>query len=118
MLFDDRLQIVDIVGIERIQIDHLLVDLLPECSSGIPHIRDAAAQARREIPAGLAEDHGPTGRHVFAAVVAHTLDDSFRATVAHAEAFAADAADVDLAACRAIRHDIAGDHILLGLERG
>ncbi len=55
--------------------------------------------------------------HVLAAVVAHAFDDGRRAAVAHAEPLAGDAAQVELAAGGAVEHHVAGDDVLLGLER-
>ena len=71
----------------------------------------------REVAPGRAEhDDAPAG-HVLAAVVADALDDRGRAGVAHAEALADDAAEVRLAAGRAVERDVAGDDVLLGDER-
>jgi len=55
---------------------------------------------------------------VLTAVIADAFDDRVHAGVADAEAFADDAAEVDLAGDRAIADDVAGDDILLGLESG
>ena len=56
---------------------------------------------------------GDAAGHVFAAVVADAFDDRLRAAVANAEPFAGDAAEIDLAARRAVEHDVAGDDVLL-----
>ena len=54
--------------------------------------------------------------HVLAAVVAHRLHHRVHAAVAHAEALAGHAADVGLAAGRAVEGDVADDDVLLGHE--
>ena len=118
MLLDPSLHILEVARIERLQFHHLLVHLLAKRARGIPDIRDAAAHARREVSARLAEDHCPATGHVFAAVVARALDDGLGATVPHAEPLAADAADVDLAAGGSVAHDVAGDDVILRLEAG
>ena len=56
--------------------------------------------------------HAPAG-HVLAAVIADAFDDDRRAAVADAEALAGDAADVALAARRAVERDVADDDVLL-----
>ena len=60
----------------------------------------------------------PAAGHVFAAVVADALDDGADAAVAHAETLAGHAADVGLAAGRAVEGDVADDHVFLGVEIG
>ena len=82
----------------------------------IEHVRDAAAHARREVPAGPAEHDDPAAGHVFAAVIADAFDDGERAAVAHREAFAGDAAEVRLAAGRAVERDVADEDVVLGDE--
>ena len=83
----------------------------------IEHVRDAAAHARREVAPGLAEhDHAAAG-HVLAAVIADAFDDGTRAAVAHGEPLARDAAQVRLAARRAVERHVADDDVLFGHER-
>ena len=67
-------------------------------------------------PARTEHDDAAAG-HVFAAVIADGFDDRMHAAVAHAEALARHAADVRLAAGRAIQRDVADDDVLLRLER-
>ena len=54
--------------------------------------------------------------HVLAAVVADALDDRDGAAVAHGESLAGQAADVRLAARRAVERDVADDDVLFGRE--
>src|SRR5207302_745280 len=76
------------------------------------------AHPRSEVAAGAAEhDHAPAG-HVFATVIAHTFHHDVRAAVADAEPLARHAADIGLAAGRAVERDVADDDVLLGLEGG
>ena len=70
----------------------------------------------REVAPGAAEHDDAAAGHVLAAVVAHALDDGVDAAVAHAEALAGHAADVGLAAGRAVERDVADDDVLLGDE--
>ena len=70
-----------------------------------------------EVAAGPAEHDDAAAGHVFAAVVADAFDDRVRAAVADGEALAGDAADVRLAAGRAVERDVADDDVLLGDER-
>ena len=109
---------VDVLGVDqRLEIDHLLVAALREVAVGVEHVGDAAAHARREVPAGTADHDHATRRHVLAAVVANAFDHRQRPAVADREALAGDAADVGLAAGRAVETDVADDHVLVRGER-
>ena len=111
----DELDIV--LGLERLEIDHLLIAAAREAAVGVEHVGDAAAHARREVAAGPADhDDAPRG-HVLAAVIADAFDHGKRAAVADREPLAGDAAHVGLAAGRAVEADVADDHVLVGRER-
>ena len=69
----------------------------------------------RSSPGRPEHDHAAAG-HVLAAVIAHALDHRVDAAVAHAEALARHAADVGLAAGRAVERDVADDDVFLGDE--
>ena len=100
------------------QADHLHVAAWREIAGLIQHVGDAAAHARGEIAAGLAEhDHAPAG-HVFATMVADGFHDGVHAAVADAETFARHAADVNLAGRRAVKRHVADDDVFLGDECG
>ena len=76
----------------------------------------AAGHACGEVAPGAPEnDHQPVG-HIFAAVVAHALDDRGSAGVAHGESFAGHAAEVGFAAGGAVEADVAEEDIFLGDE--
>ena len=89
---------------------------LRQLAQVVVDVGDAAAHAGGEVAAGAADDDDAAAGHVFAAMIAAAFDDGFRAGVADAEAFADDAADVDLAVDRAVADDVAGDDVLLGAE--
>ena len=105
-----------VVGVERLELDHLAVEAAEERVVGVVHEGDAARHAGAEVPAGGTEHDGPAAGHVLAAVVAHALDDRGGAGVAHAEPLADDAAHERLAAGGAVEHHVAGDDVLLGHE--
>ena len=71
----------------------------------------------REIPPGPSEHDDAAAGHVLAAVIADAFDDGERAAVADGEPLAGDAAEVRLAARRAVERDVADDDVLLGDER-
>src|SRR5919202_1743803 len=79
---------------QRLRVGHpiaahqLAVDATGKLVLGGPHVGPPAGHARAEVAAGPAEHHDQPAGHVLAAVVAHALDDSGRATVAHREALA------------------------------
>ena len=83
----------------------------------IEHVGDAAAHAGGEIAARPAEHDDPTAGHVFAAVIADAFDHGTRAAVAHGEPLAGHAAQVRLAARRAVQRDVADDDVFFGHER-
>ena len=67
-----------VVGVERVEIDHLGVDRLRERAVGVVHVGDAAGHAGTEVAAGRPEHDDPAAGHVLAAVVADALDDGGR----------------------------------------
>ena len=82
----------------------------------VEHVGDAAAHAGGEVAAGPAEHDDASAGHVLAAVIADAFDDGERAAVADGEAFAGDAAEVRLAAGRAVERDVADEDVVLGDE--
>ncbi len=106
---------VDVV--ERLELDHLVVDERREHAGGVVDERDAAGHAGAEVASGRAEHHDATTGHVLAAVVTDALDDRGRAGVADAEPLADDASDQGFATRRSVQRDVARDDVLLGHER-
>src|SRR6185369_3448107 len=84
----------------------------------VEHVSHAAAHAGGEVASGRAKHDDAAAGHVFATVVAHALDNRAHAGVAHAESFARHAADVSLAARRAVKPDVADDDVFFRHERG
>ena len=64
-------------------------------------------------PVVAQDDHHAAG-HVLAGVVAHPLDDGLGAAVADGEPLAGPAAEIGLAAGRAVERHVAHDHVLPG----
>ena len=119
VFFDERAQLFGFRRIlDALDVHHLRVDARGELVVLVEHIGDAARHARGEVAARGAEHHDAAAGHVFAAMVAHGLDDGVHAGVAHGEAFARHAAHEHLALGRAVQRDVADDHVLLGRERG
>ncbi len=83
-------------------LDHFGVDALGERAVFVVDIRYAARHARRKVAPGAPDYQYASAGHVFAAVIAHALDYSRRARIAHAEALAGYAVYVRLARCRAV----------------
>src|SRR5690606_14146059 len=102
---------------DRLELDHLHVAARSKGAVLVEHVGDAAAHAGCEVSTRLAEDDDATSGHVLAAVVAHALDDRVAARVTDTEALRRDAAEVRLAADRAVHHDVADEDVLLGCER-
>ena len=96
---DHAAHLRDLLGVvELLDADHLRVHALGEIARFVEHVGDAARHAGAEVaPGGAEHDHVAAG-HVLAAVIAHGFDDRVHAAVAHGEALARHAADVDLAA--------------------
>src|SRR5439155_18573910 len=83
----------------------------------IEDVRHAAAHPGRKIPPRLSEHDHAAARHVLAAMVADALDHGVRPAVSDRESLARDAADVRLAARRAIQRDVADDDVLFRDKR-
>src|SRR6185437_13282502 len=96
---------------------HLRVDLAREVPRLVEHVGDAARHAGAEVAAGGAEHQHVAAGHVLAAVIADRLDDRIGAAVAHGEPLARHAADVGLAARRAVQPDVADDDVLFRRKR-
>src|SRR5262249_20567074 len=111
----ERLDLGSLVG-ERLEIDHGEVAALLELLTLVEDEGDAAAHARREIRAGLAEHHDDAASHVFAAMRAGAFDDRDRAGIAHRETLAGDAAEIALAGDRAVEHGVADDDRSVALD--
>src|SRR5215207_7406678 len=83
--------------------DHFHVATRREIAGHIEHVSHAATHAGGEVASRRAKHDDAAAGHVFAAVVADALDDRAHAGVAHAESLAGHAADVSLAARRAVK---------------
>src|SRR5581483_4239732 len=70
----------------------------------------------REVAARFAQHEHPTAGHVFATMVAHTLDDRFHARVTHAETLSRAAPDIGLAAGGPVEEHVAHDDVLFRHE--
>ena len=66
-----------------------------------------AAKLRPVLP----KHHHPPAGHILAAVIAHAFDHRLHAAVAHAETLAGHAADIGLAAGRAVKGHVADDDV-------
>ena len=85
---DELADRLDVVLLERLELDEVEVAARRERAVGVEDVGDAAAHPRGEVAAGRAEHDDASAGHVLAAVVADALDDGARARVAHGEALA------------------------------
>ena len=109
----ERAQLLGFLRIlDALDVHHLRVDARGELVVLVEHVGDAARHARGEVAARGAEHHHASARHVFAAMVAHGLDDGVHARVAHREAFARHAAHEHFALGGAVQRHVADDHVL------
>src|SRR5260370_12640530 len=91
MPHDQRMQLLQFVMVAHgSQFDHSWIAARGERTVFVEHVRDAAAHTRREVAAGLAEDHDQAARHVLASVIANPADASRRAAISHLESLAGD----------------------------
>ena len=86
-----------VVGTERLDVNHLVVDPITHRALRIEEEGHAARHAGTEVPTRRAEDDRPTAGHVLATVIPDSLDDGGRAGVADAEALPNLPSDVELA---------------------
>ena len=82
------------------------------------NISDTAAHTCGKVLARAAEDNGNAARHIFAAVVADTLNNDSRTGVSYAETLACNARDERLAARCAEECNVADDDVLVRSELG
>src|SRR4029077_8614996 len=111
------MQLFEFVGIaDRPQLDHPEVAARWKRTVFVEHVSDAAAHPGCKVASGLSEHRDQSARHVFAAVIANSLDHRMRAAVAHRESLARNAAKESLAAGRAVERHVPDDDVLFGLE--
>ena len=117
MLFNPFAQIVDVVLVKRVEIDHFRVAaVLDKVAGFVEHIGDPTAHASGKIAAGRAEDDGIATGHVFAPMVANAFDNGLHAGVADAESLAGQPTDVGFASRCAVEGDVADQDVLLRHE--
>src|SRR5438067_3199315 len=118
VLLDQRVDLLEVIGGRRLEVDQAHVAALVERAGTVEHVRDATGHAGREVAPGRAEHHDAPAGHVLAAVIADALDDGVHARVADREALAGQAAEERLAPGGAVEHRVADDDVLLGLVAG
>ena len=109
---------VDLLGVfELLEADHLLVAARREIAGFVEHVGDAAATCRPRScgPSGPSTTTRPPVMYSqpWSPTPSTT---AFDAAVAHAEALARHAAEIDFAGGRAVERDVADDDVLLGDE--
>src|SRR5438876_5727290 len=104
---------------DRFEINHRkIAALLGELAFFVEHVGDASAHSSGEVAPARAENDHQTIRHVFAAVVADTLDHCGCTRVTDGEAFAGDSTEVGFSAGGSVEDYIANNDILLSYECG
>src|SRR5258708_19883348 len=89
--------------------DELTVENL--VSFGAQDVGETSGHAGAEIEAERTEDQDHAARHIFATVLADSLDNGKRATIANSEAFAGAARDKELAGCGAVKNGVSRENI-------
>src|SRR3546814_7517203 len=100
------------IGPDRLDIHHRHVAALAEKAIVVVNIGDAAGHARREVAPRLPQHGDDATRHIFAAMVAHALDDGGRTWIANGETFTSHALQIGLAGDGAVKHGVADDDVL------
>ena len=116
VLPEQRLNLVLVVSVERVELHHFGVAVLGEGAVGVVNPGDAAAHAGGEVAARLAQDEGAAAGHVLAAVVAHAFHHGGGAGVAHGEPLAGLPAHEQRAGGGPVQRHVADDDVLLGHE--
>ena len=98
------------------ELHHVHIAEVVEVVMTVPDVCHTAAHAGSEVSSGVAEHYHATACHVFAAVVAGTLDDGNGTRVAHSEALTHTAVDIELAAGGTVEASIAGDDVVFCTE--
>src|SRR5688500_11028814 len=85
---------VGVFRIHRFKLNHLAVAMAFEVAGGVQHERQTARHTGGKITSGLADYDYASAGHVFAAMVAHTFNDSLRARISHGKTLARDTAEI------------------------
>src|SRR5947208_2529052 len=93
-----------------------MVAVTAEITYFVQDISDTSRHAGGEIPARRPKHHDAAAGHVFAAVIAHRLDNRVHAAVADAEALTGHAADVGLPGRRPVESNVTDDDVILRHE--
>ena len=117
MLVDQFADLREFRCFRLLKVDHIAVAPFSERTLGIVHVGHATAHACRKIQANFTEHEDGATRHVFAAVVAHTLDHQRRTRVAHCEPLPREPVHEPATARRTIEGNVAGNDVLLRPER-
>ena len=118
MLPEQFLNLVLVLGIERVELHHFGVAVLGEGAVGVINPGDAAAHAGGEVAARLAQDEGAAAGHVLAAVVAHALHHGRGPGVAHRKPLAGLPAHEQRAGRGPVQRHVADEDVILRHERG
>src|SRR5690606_7963607 len=104
--------------VEPVELDEVLIAAARELVVRVPDEGDPAAHPGGEVAARGAEDHRMAPGHVFAAMLAHPLDDGVRPRVADAEPLPREAMEEGLPGGGPVERHISDDHVLLRHEGG
>ena len=100
--------------LHKVDLHHVHITEVVEVVVLVPYVCDTTRHTCSEITSSLSEHNHTTTGHIFAAVVAGTLDDSDSTRVAHSESLAHLTVDVELTACCSIKTSVTGYDIVLG----
>ena len=102
--------------LHQINLHHVHIAEVVERVLGVIDVGYTSRHTCGKVPAGLAEHHHTTACHILTAVVAGALDDGYGSRVAHTEALAYLAIDVQLARGGTVETGVAGNDIVFRME--
>ena len=102
--------------LHQINLHHVHIAEVVERVLGVIDVGYTSRHTCGKVPADLAEHHHTTACHILTAVVAGALDDGYGSRVAHTEALAYLAIDVQLARGGTVETGVAGNDIVFRME--
>ena len=117
MLTDKFVQFLAITTfLNQVYLNHIHVTEIVEIVVLVPHVGNTTTHSGSEISTRFTKHYNTTACHIFATMVASTLDNSNSTRVAHTEALAHLTIDIQFAACSSIKTSVTSNDIVLGIE--
>ena len=117
MLTDELVQLLAIGAVfHEVDLHHIHITEVIEVVVLIPYIGYTTTHTCCKVATSLAKYYDSTTCHIFTAVVAGTLDDSYGTRVTYSEALTHLTVDIQFTTCGTIETGVTCDDVILGRE--